>query len=145
MFGSARRIVTGKEGSAHVCPHQNTRFWWRTPLHRSMWEAIVEDQRNRGLMMFLTDGLVLAHATWLKSVKQRCDAHAFKHPVTFLNGSRHASSSYYYVRRIRPSISVSWMMCWIFSPKRRVLSSWRHWESSEDIQSYIRAYAETEG
>mgnify|MGYP000671186245 FL=1 len=32
-------------------------------------EAIVEDQRNRGLMMFLADGLVLAHAAIEKGVK----------------------------------------------------------------------------
>lgn len=50
-------------------------------------DAILEDQEKRGLMMFLADGLVLAHSAIEKGVNHLDVALAtFKKPVTFLNG-----------------------------------------------------------
>lgn len=50
-------------------------------------EAILEDQKERGLMMFLADNLVLAHSAIEKGVNHLDVAMAtFKTPVVFLNG-----------------------------------------------------------
>lgn len=92
-------------------------------------EAIVADQRNRGLMMFLADGLVLAHAAIEKGVKQLdVSLCTFKHPVTFLNGKQAriiivlcAEDQTKHIRILNDVLN-------IFS-KRRVLSSWQHWKA----------------
>ena len=109
-------------------------------------EAIVADQRNRGLMMFLADGLVLAHAAIEKGVKQLdVSLCTFKHPVTFLNGKQAriiivlcAEDQTKHIRILNDVLN-------IFS-KKKSIEQLAALESSEDIQSYIRAHTqETEG
>ena len=105
-------------------------------------EAIVEDQRNRGLMMFLADGLVLAHAAIEKGVKQLDVALCtFKHPVTFLNGKQAriiivlcAEDQTKHIRILNDVLN-------IFS-KKKSIEQLAALESSEDIQSYIRAHTQ---
>lgn len=48
--------------------------------------AIIEDQKEKGMYMFLTEGLVLAHSSSEKGVNQLdISLTAFHHPVSFLN------------------------------------------------------------
>lgn len=51
--------------------------------------AIINDQRNKGLYMFLADDLVLAHSA-IENGVNRLDVSmcTFKEPVSFLNGKR---------------------------------------------------------
>lgn len=109
-------------------------------------EAIVADQKNRGLMMFLADGLVLAHAAIEKGVKQLDVALCtFKHPVTFLNGKQAriiivlcAEDQTKHIRILNDVLN-------IFS-KKKSIEQLTALDSSEDIQGYIRSHTqENEG
>ncbi len=107
-------------------------------------EAIIYDQKHRGLMMFLADGLVLAHAAIEKGVKQLDVAiTTFKEPVTFLNGKQArivivlcAEDQTKHIRILNDVLN-------IFS-KKKSIDYLVGMEDKEEIREYIRKYAEEE-
>ena len=107
-------------------------------------EAIIYDQKHRGLMMFLADGLVLAHAAIEKGVKQLDVAiTTFKEPVTFLNGQQAriiivlcAEDQTKHIRILNDVLN-------IFS-KKKSIDHLVAMEDKEEIREYIRKHAEEE-
>lgn len=105
-------------------------------------EAIVNDQRERGLMMFLADGLVLAHAAIEKGVKQLDVALCtFKHPVTFLNKKQAriiivlcAEDQTKHIRILNDVLN-------IFS-KKKSIEQLAALDTSSEIQAYIRDHTQ---
>ena len=105
-------------------------------------EAIIYDQKQRGLMMFLADGLVLAHAAIEKGVKQLDVAiTTFKEPVTFLNGQQAriiivlcAEDQTKHIRILNDVLN-------IFS-KKKSIEQLVAMENEEEIREYIRKHAE---
>lgn len=101
-------------------------------------EAIIADQKERGLMMFLADGLVLAHAAIEKGVRHLDVALAtFKKPVMFLNNKQAhiiivlcAEDQSKHIRILNDVLN-------IFS-KKKSIDHLQALESGEEIRSYIQ-------
>lgn len=103
-------------------------------------EAILQDQRERGLMMFLADGLVLAHAAIEKGVNNLDVALCtFKKPVKFLNGKSArivivlcAEDQTKHIRILNDVLN-------IFS-KKKSIEQLAALDCPEDIQTYIQEH-----
>lgn len=103
-------------------------------------EAILEDQQKRGLMMFLADGLVLAHSAIERGVHHLDVALAtFKEPVVFLNGKvariiivLAAEDQTKHIRILNDVLN-------IFS-KKKSIEQLIAFDENEDIHAYIKSH-----
>lgn len=107
-------------------------------------EAILEDQKQRGLMMFLADGLVLAHAAIEKGVRKLdVSMCTFKHPVTFLNGKQARIIIVLCAEDQRKHIHILNDVLNIFS-KKKSIEQIAALTSSKEIQTYIQTHTQPE-